>query len=546
MPTGKIIKHGLASQSEVLAGVVSSVNAIKTTLGPSGRCVAIDSGFTHEISRDGATVAKSIQFSDPNKNMGAGIVKKAASRTEEQAGDGTSTTSLLIGEMATRGQRYLKSGANVNEIKSGMLKAMEYAKEFVASQAIPVEGDLDKIKMVATISANNDPEVGDLIAEGMKAVGFDGILTADLSSGLDTSINVVEGMKIERGWASPAFVNKQETGKNEMDMPYVLVCSEKLNSVNQLVNLFKEYTEKEPGTPILIICDDMDESVMSFLVYNVMRSALACAVVKGIDFGDGRKNLMEDIAVAVGATHFCPETGTPVASASMQDLGRAKKIVVSRESTIIYGGHGDKTEIADRVAVLKAKLASPEVSEYDKTKFGKRVAGLSGGIGVIKAGGASEVEKLNRKQTIEDAILASESAIAEGYVPGGGYVYVKAADKAKRDKNFWKGLAGDETAGAEIVFDSLPSVLKTIAENSGVSGDVVLEKVLSSGKKEPWGYNAKAKTYGYLLTEGILDSAKVLRVALENSVSAASMVLLIDCTITEEPTKSSCGCDTLH
>ena len=530
--TGKVINHGSDTQSRIIEGVIKTADAIKTTLGPAGKCVAIDSGFgAPEITRDGATVAKSISFSDPVLNMGAQLVKKAASRTEEQCGDSTSTTSILLKEFCEKGRRHLNAGCNVNELKSGMLKAMSWVKEFIKSNSIKVDGDFEKIKRVATISANNDPVVGSLVVECMEKVGINGIITADVSSGLDTQVDVTTGMKLERGWSSPHYVTSPEEGKCVMDNPYVIVVGEKLSSVNQILGVIEGLMRS--GRPFLIVCDEIDDVVNSTLIMNTLNGMIRCCVVKGIDFGDNRKNIMADLAVATGGKYLTPENGLSITTATIEDFGSAQRVVIDRDSTIIYQGAGDPADIETRANVIKARLNDPNTSEYDKTKFEKRLANLVGGIGIIKAGGASEAEKLNLKATITDSILASKSAIEEGCVPGGGYVYYKASLEAKKDKAFWKSLEGDEKEGAEIVFSSLPCILRTVAENSGRSGEVVLAE-LNKTTKQPWGYNAKTKKYCYLLDDGILDSAKAIRVALENSVSTAAMILLTDCTIIDE------------
>lgn len=530
--TGKVINHGSDTQSRIIEGVIKTADAIKTTLGPAGKCVAIDSGFgAPEITRDGATVAKSISFSDPVLNMGAQLVKKAASRTEEQCGDSTSTTSILLKEFCEKGRRHLNAGCNVNELKSGMLKAMSWVKEFIKSSSIKVEGDFEKIKRVATISANNDPVVGSLVVECMEKVGINGIITADVSSGLDTQVDVTTGMKLERGWSSPHYVTSPEEGKCVMDNPYVIIVGEKLSSVNQILGVIEGLMRS--GRPFLIVCDEIDDVVNSTLIMNTLNGMIRCCVVKGIDFGDNRKNIMADLAVATGGKYLTPENGLSITTAIIEDFGSAQRVVIDRDSTIIYQGAGDPVDIETRANVIKARLNDPNTSEYDKTKFEKRLANLVGGIGIIKAGGASEAEKLNLKATITDSILASKSAIEEGCVPGGGYVYYKASLEAKKDKAFWKSLVGDEKEGAEIVFSSLPCILRTVAENSGRSGEVVLAE-LNKTTKQPWGYNAKTKKYCYLLDDGILDSAKAIRVALENSVSTAAMILLTDCTIIDE------------
>jgi len=530
---GKIIKQGTSAQEAIIEGVVKTVDAIKTTIGPAGKGVAlINMGFP-EITRDGATVAKSIQFSDPAQNIGAQMVKKAATLTEEQAGDGTSSTSLLIKELCLKGRKAVQTGSNVNEVKSGMLKAGKWMDEFIKKSSTPINGDFDLIGKVATISANNDPEVGALVVQGMKQVGIDGLLTADAASGLDTVIDITTGMKLDRGWSSPQYITDPTTGECVMENPYVLVVSEKISSVNQIAPLMQSLMNEGNGRPMLILCDSIDDNVNTVLILNVLRGALRCCVVQGVDFGDNRKNLMNDVAVATGATYICAENGIAMADATLANLGGANKVVVSRDSCIIYEGQGDPQELQNLASNLKARMSDPKNSDYDKSKFEKRLANLTGGIAIIKAGGATEAEKMNRKATIEDSILAAKSAIAEGFVPGGGYVYFKGAQTVERDKTFWKNLKGDEIEGARIVFSSLPIVMRTIAENSGTSGDVILESIRH--KKDNVGYNAKKKHFANLLDDGILDSAKVIRVALENSISTASMILLTDCIIMDEP-----------
>lgn len=531
MSEGKIINHGFDTQAEIIEGVKKSVEAIKKTLGPSGKAVCISNSMTGpEVSRDGATVAKSISFKNQLWNTGAIFVKNAASQTERQVGDSTSSTSLLIKEMCEKGQKALRTGSNVNEVKSGMLKAGKWMTEYIKRNSIPVDNDMEKIRKVATISANNDPTIGNLVVECMEKVGMLGIITADFSSGLETTIDVTTGMKLDRGWASPQYVTNPVDGTCVMENPYIVISGERLSSVQQILPLMEQIVPT--GRPFLFVVDDIDEVVNTTLVMNTLQGAIRCCVVKGIDFGDNRKNTMADIAIATGGKYITSENGLSITQVTKEDLGVAKKVVVSRDSCIIYEGEGDTNEIAERVEILSSKLADPNISDYDKTKFAKRVANLSGGIGIIRAGGASETEKQNLKQTIEDSILASKSAIAEGCSMGSGYIYYQGSIEAKKDKSFWKSLNGDEVEGAEIVFSSLPVILRTIADNSGVPGDVVLEKVKSC--KPGIGYNAKTRNYGNLLEEGILDSSKALRVALENAISAASMILLIDCTIIDD------------
>jgi chaperonin GroEL len=528
---------------EARSGMISGINkvsdAIKVTLGPKGGCVAIQGGFgTPDITRDGATVAKSIELSDPIENMGAQLVKKAAQSTEEQAGDSTSTTSILIQEMVLKGQELIKSSTNLNKVKAGMSAAEKFVASYIKEAAIEVNGDLEKIRKVATVSANNDPSVGDLIVECMGEVGIDGVITADITSGLETTIDVVTGMRVDRGWSSPGFVTDQASGKCVMESPVILVAGEKISSVNQILPII-EVVVKDIKQPLLIFCDDMDENVLATLVMNSLSGALRSCVVKGIDFGDARKNLMEDIATITGAKHICPEYGTKLSDATVEVLGMAKKVEVSKDSCIIYEGSGDKDKITERLEIIKSRLENPDLTDYEKSKFLKRVSGLSGGIGIIKAGGASDVEKQNKKATIEDAILASKSAIAEGVVPGGGSIFLGASQEGKEEfPELYKDKGTDFLLGGQIVFEALPRIMKTIAENSGIQGDVLVYKVQENleGIKN-FGYNAATEEFGDLLEMGVLDSVKALRVSLENAVSAAGMCLLTKCTITDEPKK---------
>jgi chaperonin GroEL len=424
--------HNVKTQDLLIAGVEKTVNAIKTTLGPCGKCVAIQGGEYPDITRDGATVAKSITLKEPIQNMGAQIVKKAAQSTEEQAGDNTSTTSILIHEMIKKGQRYLNSGANVNEIKDGMEVAGKWVSEYIKNHSEQVNGDLEKIKQVATISANNDPEIGGLITECMEKVGINGVITADMSYSLDTTIEVINGMKIERGWASPHFITEKESGECVMTNPNILVVGEKITNVAQLIPILEPMVQQ--ARPFIIICDDMDEVVLSTLVLNTLQGACRCCVLKGIEFGENRGPVMQDIATATGATYITPEIGLSVTDATTEMLGSAKKVVIGKYVSIIFEGCGDEDEINERIETIKARLEDKNLNKYDRGRWEKRLANLSGGIGVIHAGGASEVERVNKKATVEDAILASKSAIAEGVVPE--VVILSCGHLKKERKNF--------------------------------------------------------------------------------------------------------------
>lgn len=538
---GKIIFTG---NSGIIEGVNVVADTVKVTLGPKGRCVSIADGLdTPNITRDGATVARNINFSDPVKNMGAQLVKSQARLTEAMAGDSTSSTVVLMQEIIQKGIKALNDGQvhNVNEIKKGIEKGRDFAIEFIKNNSIEIDNDLEKIRKVATISANNDAEVGNFIVEGMKKVGIDGVITAEMANGLETSLDVKDGFRIDRGWASPHFVTDAKTGICELINPTIAVIGERLSTIPQLQKLIMSLSDPTTGgitRPILFIVDDIDDNVMGMLVMNVLRGALQCCVVKGIDFGDARKNLMADISVSVGSIFVCPENNLKVEDADGSIMGEAQKVVISKDTCTIYGGAGDPNLIQERLDVLKAKIEDPGTSDYEKTKLQKRISSLGNGICIINAGGASEVEKVNRKATIEDAILASKAAIAEGIVPGGGCTYLKAKAYVEQKA---KSLKGDEKIGAIILADSLPVITETIAENSGLDGHEVATN-LARTRKLSAGYDAKNNVYGDLIELGVLDSAKGLRVALENAVSGANMCLLTEKVVVPEPEKKGCHC----
>lgn len=531
--TGKIIKKG---QEKIIKGVNKATEAVKVTLGPAGHSVAISTDFgAVDASRDGANILKSINFKDQEENIGAQLVKKASTLTESEAGDSTTTTAILTNELVMKGQKAVQTGSNINEVKAGMLKAGKWVGKYIKDKTIEVGGDLEKIRKVATISANNDPEVGNLIVKCMEQVGENGVITSELSSGLDTTIDITTGMKFNRGWASPQYVTSAEDGKCVMENPYIIVVGEKISSVNQILGLMQEIMKT--GRPFLFVVDDMDEVVNTTLVLNTLQGAIRCCVVKGIDFGDARKNAMADIAIATGGTFICQENNVTISDATLEHLGAAKKVIVSKDSTVIVEGQGEPEKIQARVDVLKSRMKSPDVSEYDKNKFETRIANLSGGIAVIKVAAATEVEAQNKKATVDDAVLASKSAIEEGCLPGSGYIYLKAANEMMKDVKFIKSLEGDELDGVKIVANSLPVILQTVVENAGISSAIVIDNILKS-KKDNYGFNAKTKKYCNLLDSGILDSTKAVRVALENAISTASTILLIDSAIINEDDSS--------
>ena len=531
----KIIKNG---NSGLVSGVNIISNLVAKTLGPKGKAIAIQTPYGGpDVSRDGATVCRAIELADPEENLGAQMVKEAAKRTEDQAGDATSTTSILIREITNRGKKYENQVSNINEVRNGMELAVKYVDRYIKDHAIQINGDLEKVRRVATISANNDSKVGDLICEAFSAVGLDGVVTADKATGLETTVEITKGFKVPKGWASPNFITNQVDGTCVLENPLILVSSENISSVPQILNIL-EFAVKN-GQPLLIVCDTMSDNVLVALLANVINGALRCCVVAGPEFGDSRKNIMQDLATSTGAQFIAPEYGLKTSEATPEMLGMANRVVVSKDSCIVFEGAGDEEEISTRLEILKERLHDPQLSDYDKTKLQTRIAGLGGGIGVIKVGGASVTAQDNLKATIEDAILASKSTIEEGAAIGGGYTLL-GASKIGPEIESAESLTADEKLGVEIVLGSLPVIMKTIAGNSGLSGDVLVDKIEREGEgKENYGYNAKTGEFGNLLEMGVLDSAKALRVSVENSVGAASMILLTDSVVLDEPEKKA-------
>lgn len=527
------------NSSKMAIGVNKISEAVRQTFGPKGKCVAIETSFgSPDITRDGATVAKAIVLKDKIENMGAELVKKAAQSTEEQAGDGTSTSCILTNEIIKSAQSLVKLNTNLNDVKRGMEMAAREITETIKSSSVAVDNDLEKIRQVATVSANNDSTVGDLIVECMEKVGINGVITADVSKGIETKIDVTTGFKISRGWASPNFVTSPKEGKSILEKPAIAVIGERLSTISQVQPLIQNFVQAFQGKPLVIICDDIDDSILTFFLYNHLNGALKSCIIKGVDFGDNRKNIMEDIAICTGATFVCSEYGLELKNCGPEILGTADYVTVSKDSTIIREGGGDPDSIKSRIEILKERLSDQSLPNYDKTKFEDRIASLSGAIGIIRAGGASETEAMNKKATIEDAILAAKSAIDEGVVPGSGSVYLRAF----LNKPIIKDISEDTELGRQIVYNSLPEITKIIAENAGAHGDSVIETIIKNKKKPNFGYNAKTGVFGNLIDMGILDSAKVLRVSIENAVSAASMVVMCSCTITNIEENNNCCC----
>lgn len=521
------MKKIVTTNQGVIDGVNDAVDTIKTTLGPKGKFVAVTNGFgSPDITRDGATVAKNLSSNDKEKAIGIEMVKRASQITEALAGDGTSSTAVLIQEMIRIGTHKINQrGISLSEVKDGMIAAGKEVVRLIQEQSIDCKTDIEKVRQVATISANNDPAIGDLIVECLEKLGMDAVITSDVSPRTDTRVNIVEGLQITRGWTSPLFVTDPNSGTCTLDDPAILVTMEKINNIKQLMPLMESLGRNLTGKPLLIICDDMSDNVLNTIVYNTVKGAIKACVIKGVDFGENRKHLMEDIACVVGAKNVGSIVGgTTLVNMSLTDLGEARKVVVSADRTTIFEGAGNKDEINARLEIIRTRVADPQVSDYDKHKYERRIASLSQGIAVIQAGGATDIERESNKQTIEDAVLASRSAIEEGVLPGSGIIIQRISEDKKSLK--FNGKSKSFLLGVEIVKESLGSVWKTVLDNADFSWEVVWNNIRSKGGN--YGYDVKGDRYGDLMEFGILDSTKVVRCSVENAVSTASMCLLID------------------
>jgi len=507
-------------------GVDELANAVKVTLGPKGRNVIIEKKFgAPQVTKDGVTVAKEVELADPFKNTGAQMVKSVASKTGEDAGDGTTTATVLAQSIVSVGLKNVTAGANPMDLKRGIDKAVAAVVENIKKQSEAVGNDFDKIQQVATISANNDSEIGSHIAEAMKKVSKDGVITIEEAKGRETYIDVVEGMQFDRGYLSSYFVTDTEKMNCVMENPLILIHDKKISNLKDLLPILEPAVQS--GRPLLIIAEDVDSEALTTLVVNRLRSGLKIAAVKAPGFGDRRKEMLEDIATLTGGFVVSEERGVKLEQATMEMLGTAEKITITKDNTTIVNGKGDKQKIADRVAQIKAQIKTT-TSDYDKEKLQERLAKLSGGVAVIKVGAPSEVEMKEKKDRVDDALCATRAAIEEGIVAGGGVAYIraiKALDKLK-------GETPDEQTGIQIVRRAIEEPLRQIVFNAGKEGAVVVQKV-SEGKGD-FGYNARMDRYEDLKKAGVVDPAKVTRVALENAASIAGMFLTTECVIVEK------------
>jgi chaperonin GroEL len=507
-------------------GVDELANAVKVTLGPKGRNVIIEKKFgAPQITKDGVTVAKEIELADSFKNTGAQLVKSVASKTGEDAGDGTTTATVLAQSIVNVGLKNVTAGANPMDLKRGIDKAVAAVVENIKKQSKAVGDNFDKIEQVATISANNDAEIGKHIAEAMQKVSKDGVITIEEAKGRDTYIDVVEGMQFDRGYLSSYFVTDTEKMNCVMENPLILIHDKKISNLKDLLPILEPAVQS--GRPLLIIAEDVDSEALTTLVVNRLRSGLKICAVKAPGFGDRRKEMLEDIAVLTGGFVISEERGVKLEQATMDMLGTAEKITITKDNTTIVNGKGEKAKIADRVAQIKAQIKTT-TSDYDKEKLQERLAKLSGGVAVIKVGAPSETEMKEKKDRVDDALCATRAAIEEGIVAGGGVAYIRAISALDK----LKGDNADEQTGIQIIRRAIEEPLRQIVFNAGKEGSVVVQKVLEG--KGDFGYNARYDRYEDLVKAGVVDPAKVTRVALENAASIAGMFLTTECVIVEK------------
>ena len=522
----KEIKFNIQAREELKKGVDELADAVKVTLGPKGRNVIIEKKFgAPHITKDGVTVAKEIELEDPFQNMGAQLVKEVASKTGDDAGDGTTTATVLAQAIVNVGLKNVAAGANPMDLKRGIDKAVAKVVEGIKAQAQEVGDDFEKIESVARISANNDSEIGQLIAEAMKKVKKEGVITVEEAKGTDTTVDIVEGMQFDRGYISPYFVTNTEKMECEMDTPYILIYDKKISALKDMLPVLE--ATAQTGRPLLIIAEDVDSEALATLVVNRLRGSLKICAVKAPGFGDRRKEMLEDIAVLTGGVVISEEKGLKLESTTIEMLGRAEKITVNKENTTIVNGMGSKDSIAARVAQIKAQIETT-TSDYDREKLQERLAKLAGGVAVLYIGAASEVEMKEKKDRVDDALSATRAAIAEGIVPGGGVAYIRCIPAL----DGLKGANEDETTGIEIVKSAIEEPLRQITANAGVEGAVVVQKV-KDGEGD-FGYNARTDTYENFFAAGVIDPAKVTRVALENAASIAGMFLTTECVIADK------------
>ncbi len=521
----KDIKFDIEARDGLKRGVDALANAVKVTLGPKGRNVIISKSFGGPtVTKDGVSVAKEVELKDALENMGAQMVKEVASKTNDLAGDGTTTATVLAQAIVKEGLKNVAAGANPMDLKRGIDKAVEAIIEDLGKQAQVVGSDSEKIKQIASISANNDEVIGELIATAFAKVGKEGVITVEEAKGTDTYVDVVEGMQFDRGYLSPYFVTNPEKMEVELERPYILLYDKKVSSLKELLPVLEPVAQS--GKPLLIIAEDVDGEALSTLVVNKLRGALKIAAVKAPGFGDRRKAMLEDIAILTGGTVISEESGYTLENATLEMLGTAEKVTIDKDNTTVVNGAGNADMIKNRVNQIKAQMETT-TSDYDKEKLQERLAKLAGGVAVLYVGAASEVEMKEKKDRVDDALHATRAAVEEGIVAGGGVALLRA--KAVLDK--LQASNADEATGIQIVSRAVESPLRTIVENAGLEGSVVVAKVAEG--KANFGYNAKTDEYVDMLKAGIIDPKKVTRVALENAASVSGMILTTECALVE-------------
>ena len=521
----KEIKYNWEAREGLKKGVDALANAVKVTLGPKGRNVIIDKKFgAPQITKDGVTVAKEIELKEAIENMGAQMVKEVASKTNDQAGDGTTTATVLAQAIFNTGLKNVTAGANPMELKRGIDKAVATVVENLKGQSVEINDSHEKIEQVATISANNDNEVGKVIAEAMQKVKKEGVITIEEAKGTDTTVKIVEGMQFDRGYISPYFVTDTEKMEAVYESPYILIYDKKISNMKEFLPILEKIVQS--GRPLLIISEDVDSEALATLVVNRLRGGLKIVAVKAPGFGDRRKEMLEDIAILTGGTVISEEKGFKLEDATIEMLGVAEKITVDKENTTIVSGKGNKDTIAARIAQIKAQIEKT-TSDYDREKLQERLAKLAGGVAVIYVGAASEVEMKEKNDRYDDALHATRAAIEEGIIPGGGVAYIRAISSLKG----LKGENEDQAIGIEIVRRALEEPLRQIADNAGKEGSVIVNAVRKG--KGDFGYNARIDQFQNMIEAGVIDPTKVSRVALENAASIAGMLLTTECVLSE-------------
>ncbi len=527
----KQILFNIDARNKMKKGVDTLADAVKVTLGPKGRNVVIEKKFgAPAITKDGVSVAKEIELEDSIENMGAQMVKEVASKTADIAGDGTTTATVLAQAIVSEGVKNVAAGANPMDLKKGIDKAVKAVVAHLKKQAQKVGNDIEKIEQVGTISANNDNEIGKLIAQAMAKVGNEGVITVEESKNTDTTVDVVEGMQFDRGYLSPYFVTNTEKMQVELANPFILIFDKKISTMKDIISILEKVVQS--GRPLLIIAEDVDGEALATLVVNKLRGSLKIAAVKAPGFGDRRKEMLEDIAKLTGGTVISEEQGYKLENAEFAYLGQAESITIDKDNTTVVGGKGKKADITARINQIKAQLETT-TSDYDREKLQERLAKLSGGVAVLYVGASSEVEMKEKKDRVDDALHATRAAVEEGIVAGGGTAYIRAIDAL----NKVAGENGDEETGIAIIRRALEAPIRTIVENAGLEGSIIVQKI-KEGKAD-FGFNARTEQFEKLFAAGVIDPTKVSRVALENAASIASMFLTTECVIADKPEPKS-------